>query len=171
MEGLLQKLTPRRAPPQLRDTVLADVQSELHARRKRWDRWALPAAAALLALAVGFSYWVTTSTDRRIARLYGPEPTPHAINEIADAVTSVAGADAGQSVRRGWLAAARRARPMKVELPDMRALLVELELASEGRTSVEIEKGSEMDGAQRDRSDRNSSYRQRGPQLDRQFAA
>jgi hypothetical protein len=170
MEGLLQKLTPRRAPPQLRDTVLADVQSELHARRKRWDRWALPAAAALLALAVGFSYWVTTNTDRRIARLYGPEPTPHAINEIADAVTSVAGAEAGRSVRREWLAA-HRVRPTKVDLPDMRALLVELELASEGRTSVEIEKGSEMDGAQRDRSDRNSSYRQRGPQLERQFAA
>jgi hypothetical protein len=111
VEQMLHRLTPRGAAPELREQVLAAVGRELSAERpSRWQRRLGLAVAASILLGIVLNMWANKATDRRLARLYGPPPTPRQIAEVAEMVASVTDAQTGRRVRQ-QLSAAWWSRP------------------------------------------------------------
>jgi hypothetical protein len=100
-------LTPRGAPAELRARTLAAVTGALAARRNRWRRRRTWAVAAGLLLAVALNGWVSRRGEARLAELYGPEPTPAAVADLARSIESAADADTARWVA-GRLTPARR---------------------------------------------------------------
>jgi hypothetical protein len=129
MEQRLCRLTPRRAAPELREQVLAAVGRGLSADlMSRWERRLGLAAAASVLLGVVLNVWANKTTDRRLARLYGPPPVPRQIAEIARAVQSVTDAQTGRRIEQ-QLAAIWRSCEAEVPYPpiDYSQFLRELE--------------------------------------------
>jgi hypothetical protein len=108
-ERFLERLTPRGAPPPLRQRVLGAVAHELAERpRSRRRRWVSAALAASLLLAVGLNFAVDQAQQTRLAALYGPEPVPQPLADVTRAVEEVADARTAAWFRQELLAAARR---------------------------------------------------------------
>jgi hypothetical protein len=109
LESYLGRLTPRGAPTELRERVLAEVSRVLLARPpRRWTRWAGVALAASFLLAVGLNLAVEQAQQARLAEIYGPESVPRALTEVTRAVESVADAPTAAWFRQELLNATRR---------------------------------------------------------------
>jgi hypothetical protein len=106
-EGFLERLTPRGAPPPLRQRVLGAVAGEL-AKRPRRRRWVAVALAASLLLAVGLNLAVDQAQQSRLAALYGPDPVPQPLADVTRDVAAMADARTALWFRKELLAAARR---------------------------------------------------------------
>ena len=59
---------------------------------------------------MGLNFGVARLGDARLAAIYGPEPVPRYITEIADTIASVTDAETGQRVRQQLLAVQRSRR-------------------------------------------------------------
>ena len=94
IERHLLRAAPTRAPDEMRSAILGSMQSEL--RRARWDRRLARAAAVLVCLAVGLNgvaLW-RGYEQQRLAKLQ--RPTPRAIVEVAEMITSVTDEETGR---------------------------------------------------------------------------
>jgi len=97
VERLLQSATPRGAPPELRDRVLAAVADELDssARPGRSLHPALAVAAAVV-VSLASNVLVSDAVDRRLAIVLGPIPVQKQAAEIADDISSITDAPSGR---------------------------------------------------------------------------
>jgi hypothetical protein len=99
IEGRLQQMTPRGAPPELRPRVLAAVADQLRTGPPLPShgplRPALAIAASLLA-GLALNYWVNDAIDRRLAIVFGPRPVPRQAVEIAAEIASITDPATGQ---------------------------------------------------------------------------
>ena len=101
---------PRPAPAELRAQTLAAVERELAQRRKpRWERALELAVAASLLLGVGLNVWLWQSDAARQINLAQHGPST-AAREVAQAVASAAGLDAGRWVQNAFARAESRKR-------------------------------------------------------------
>jgi hypothetical protein len=94
IEQHLLRVTPKRAPVEMRSVILASMQSEL--RSARWDRRLARVAAVLMCLAVGlngFFGW-RGYQQRRLAELQ--RPTPQAIVEVTEMIALVTDEETGR---------------------------------------------------------------------------
>jgi len=165
-ERLLESLTPRGAPAQLRDDVLGAVADELAAtrpspvRRTRWDLRIGATVAVSLVLGVVLNIWAIRSDDARQARLYGPDPLPRQICETVEVAERVAGPECAELVRQR-LVSAWQSRPRD----DPRAIfryhqqLMQLVLTEKG--FIDAEEDPQMDRHRLGQPDRSASDRQR----------
>jgi hypothetical protein len=121
VERILNELTPRGAPAELRGQVLQAVAAELAAMPPskgllaRRDVRAALAVAAALFVGVILNVSVIRSDDARQARLYGPRPLPHEIRETVEMAERAAGPTCAELVRQQLVAAwqtRRRSRPL-----------------------------------------------------------
>ena len=117
-DSLLDRLTPRGAPPELRARVLAAVSEEL-ARQPRSRRVALRgwAVAAGILLAIALNGWVSRRSEARLAGLYGPESTPGAMLDLARTVESAADAETARWAVRQFVLPrqSREVNPFQIE--------------------------------------------------------
>jgi len=144
IQRLLESLTPRGAPAELRDDVLGAVADELAAprsspvRRTRWDVRIGAAVAVSLILAVMLNIWAIRADDARQARLYGPTPLPRGICEIVETAEHVGGSECAELVRSRLVSAwqaRRRDDPLAVFRYHHQ--LVQLVLTEKGFTGAE----------------------------------
>jgi hypothetical protein len=105
-ERFLERLTPRGAPPSLRQRALDGVAREL-ADQPRPRRWVGAALAASLLLAVGLNLGLENAQQARIAEIYGPEPLPQNLAEVSKTVEEMAGEQTASWFRQASLRAVR----------------------------------------------------------------
>ncbi|WP_156512988.1 hypothetical protein [Planctomyces sp. SH-PL62] len=96
LERHLKRLTPRKAPPELRARVLAAMDAELATAAPRRRFPAATATAALLLLAAGLNFLATRENEDRLARAFGPRPIPRDVLDLARDVSEHASPEAGR---------------------------------------------------------------------------
>jgi hypothetical protein len=105
LERLLNQVTPRALPTELRERVLAAVGEELNptcptvsafppARRRLRLRPGLAVAASLL-ISLVLNYAVNTTLDRRLLAVLGPRPVPRHAAEIAADIAALTDSQTG----------------------------------------------------------------------------
>ena len=98
-ESLLDNVTLRGAPPELRGRVLSAVAQELSIDIvPSWERRIGRLVAAAVVIGVVLNLWAVRTNDRRLAQLAGPRPVPKQVLEIVEIVESVTGSGTG-----GWV--------------------------------------------------------------------
>jgi hypothetical protein len=183
VERLLGQLTPRGAPAALRTRVLDAVAGQLPdapatperpdaASRFRWDRWLAVGVAASVLIALGLNLWAARLGDARLAAIYGPQPEPRYITEIADAVASVTDAETGGRVRQQLLAARRPRRiSMEQALRNYEHMLNAILLVEKDLRREAAQEDTEMDRDCSRGVGGDTSYYQRRPGPDHRFTA
>jgi hypothetical protein len=103
---IFARLKPRPAPSELRARVLAGVESHLKRRAKpRWERAIELAVAASLVLGIGLNVWQVQSAEAWQLRVFGPEPIPTSVVEVAGMAASVTDPATGKLVEQRLLSA------------------------------------------------------------------
>jgi hypothetical protein len=183
VERLLGQLTPRGAPTALRARVLDAVAEHLSdapatperpdaAFRFRWDRWPAVVVAASVLLALGLNLWVARLGDARLAAIYGPQPVPRYITEIADTIASVTDAEIGERVRQQLLAAQRPRRvSMEQALQHYENVLNAILLVEKDLRHEAVQEDTEMDRDHPRCTGGDTSYYQRRSGPDHRFTA
>ncbi len=94
-DPLLDRLTPRCAPPDLRARTIARMADEVSAQTRRAKQWrrAGVSVAVLLILAVGLNFWVNERNRAKLAALYGPEPRRSEIESVEQMIESATDAE------------------------------------------------------------------------------
>lgn len=140
--------------------------------RRRWDRWAVAAVAALLLLGVGLNFWVARTGQAQLAAIYGPQPVPRYIADIADTIASVTDAETGRRVREQLLAAqpSRRITPEDV-MRHYEQLLNTILLVERDLRHGATQEDTEMDRNRSRDAGGDTSYYQRRLGPDHRFTA
>ncbi|MDA1049239.1 MAG: hypothetical protein O3C40_02005 [Planctomycetota bacterium] len=108
VEQHLRSLTPRPAPAELRQSVLAAVYGELAAtQRPRWERRIALAAAVLLVASAVLNIVIIRSGERRLARILGPDAMPQGIVQCGEIIEVVTDDKTARSIQRQLLAMSR----------------------------------------------------------------
>jgi hypothetical protein len=127
-EPLLEQLTPRGGPADLRARVLDRIGKELEAGSGRgWQRWCGLAVAAGLVVGSILNVWICSRQERRLAKLYGPTPIPAAIREIAQAVESITDKQTAQWLEQRFAAAHHPQFSLPEHIQYLEAFLRDLE--------------------------------------------
>jgi len=109
VEQELLRTAPRRAPAEMRTTVLDQVNREL--RSARWDRRLAQVAAALTIVAVGLTGAVGWQAHHEQVLAERERPTPRAITEVAECIRSVTDEPTARSFEKKLLAWRSSRRP------------------------------------------------------------
>ncbi|MCX7428585.1 MAG: hypothetical protein NTW96_23535 [Planctomycetia bacterium] len=183
VEAILKQLTPRGAGPTLRTSVLDAVAEHLPNARAtsdrpaaaylfRWDRWPAVVVAASVLLALGLNLWVARLGDARLAAIYGPQPVPRYITEIADTIASVTDAETGRRVQEQLLAAQRPRRvSMEQALRNYEHMLNAILLVEKDLRHEAVQEDTEMDRDRPRCTGGDTSYYQRRSGPDHRFTA
>jgi len=108
-ERFLERLTPRGAPPPLRERVLDSVTRELAVRpAAHWSRWAWGALAASLLLGVALNVGLERAHEAKLAEIYGPKPVPREVAEMTRTIEKVTDKQTASWYQQELLAAVRR---------------------------------------------------------------
>ena len=137
-----------------------------------WLRRAAWAVAASLLLGIAMNVSASLSSERHLARLYGPPPVSQQVMELAKMVEKATDAETARWVCR-QMTVTRRSSPdaLAKHYASVRQLIDELQTASKGSYHETPEKDTQMD---RDRSWRTPGDRsgcQRHLRLDFRFTA
>jgi hypothetical protein len=161
VERVLNDLTPREAPVELRGRVLQAVAAELVVPQRsprllaRRDVRAALAVAAALFVGVMLNVWAIRSDDARQARLHGARPLPREIHETVQMAQRAAGPACAELVRRQLVAvwqSRRRSQP-----PDMvryQQQLRQLLFAEKGL--IDVQEDPQVDQHRPGRTDRSA---------------
>ena len=171
VERMLGRPTPVGAGPEIRRQVLGVVTRELADRRAaRLDHRCMLAVAASVVAAALLNVWVAKAEDARQARMYGPQPVPTAIVEVAQAVASVTDAETGRWYQEQLLAA-YRSRRTTVPTSVCSVELITSEIERKDRRHETTEKNLQVDPDRRRDTDRDTSGCQRHLGLADRFTA
>ena len=172
-ELLLDNVTLRGAPPELRGRVLSAVAQELSVDSiPAWERRIGRLVAAAVVIGVVLNLWAVQSTDRRLAQLAGPRPVPQQVLEIVEIVESVTGSGTGgwvqQRLVKAWLS---RPALSPQDMPDWEQLLNDLESSGKAQSDEKVQEVPEKKPDRAGRADRDSVDHQRSFHFNRRQTA
>jgi hypothetical protein len=111
-DNLLDRVRPRRSPDELRSEILSLVEQELRSgpvteRRPRLLKTVLLGIVAAVAL----NAWVTHRNDAKLAKLYGREQLPAAIQNLGQIIESATDAQTARWCTRFLIPERRKIDP------------------------------------------------------------
>ena len=172
-ELLFERLTPRPAPPALRERVLGAVAQELSSGSgPAWERRCGGLVAAAVLLGAMLNIWAVGTSERRLANLAGPRPVPQQVAEVVEIVDSVAGRETGKWVQQrlsnAWLA---RPAPAPLGMAGLQRLINDLEITGKVQPREKVQEVPETRPDRAGRAGRHSFDQQRGSHFSSQHTA
>jgi hypothetical protein len=153
VERLFHDLTPRGAPPELRERVLKAVAQELsNDIVSPWERWTGGLVAAAVLLGVVLNVWVVKTSEHRLADLAGPHLPPKSVAEMVAIAQSVAGSHTAEWLQQQLsIAWSARPAPPAQGLPEFERLINDLGITGKAHLR---EKAQEVPEKRTDRTGR-----------------
>lgn len=144
LERLLRQATPRAAPPELRDRVLAAVAEELDSATR--VGWLLPlAVAAALLVSLATNVLVNDAVGRRLAVVLGPPPVPKQAAEIAAEIASITDAPTGRWAYARLAASRSRVDDARQYADRLNRMIQQFTFETQGAADETPQKDPQMD--------------------------